>query len=204
MSVVCMCVVWGWAGASTRLAADGTPVPSLPEHLVAGLFANHTSLSVSKEALARVHEACVGALPRPLCTIVDTADGVCHSSHDYWEQAAGDVAAYAAHAHRNTIEASDVACLFERSACVRIPHTCTHIHKVPLCVCVLGCLDGASVAQGERTDGGGGGVTRQRLTTQRTTLEDLARQLLPREYVEELVPVAHAHNRIQPKQPVRP
>ena len=48
------------------------------------------------------------------------------------------------------------------------------------------------------------GASRQRLTTDKTTLEDLARQLLPREYVEELVPVARAFNRIDPKNPVRP
>ena len=47
-------------------------------------------------------------------------------------------------------------------------------------------------------------LCRQRLTTDKTTLEDLARQLLPREYVEELVPVARAFNRIEPKRPVRP
>jgi len=37
-------------------------------------------------------------------------------SHDYWEQTSADLAAYSTHARRNTIEPSDVACLFERYA----------------------------------------------------------------------------------------
>ena len=113
-------------------------------------------------------------------------------SHDYWEQAAGDLATYSTHAHRNTIEASDVACLFARCV-LETTHprarvgARTHLAR-PIAV-------GALLLQRHR---------RQRQTTNRTTLEDLARQLLPREYVEEIVPIARARNEIQPPEPIRP
>ena len=96
------------------------------------MFTNFTPLTVTKESMERVLEAYGSALA--VACARSTSDGsAAHMrvipakgiaaadlstlrSHDYWEQAAGDLAAYATHARRNTIESSDVACLFERYA----------------------------------------------------------------------------------------
>ncbi|KAI7817025.1 centromere kinetochore component CENP-T-domain-containing protein [Gamsiella multidivaricata] len=75
-----------------RLSKVGVPVPSLPATLQKNLIHTFSRSRISREAMEVIQEG----------------------SHQFLEQVAGDLAAYAAHAGRRTIDGSDVECLMQR------------------------------------------------------------------------------------------
>ncbi|KAF9200859.1 hypothetical protein BGZ49_008911 [Haplosporangium sp. Z 27] len=75
-----------------RLSAAGIPVPSMPTSLQKQLVNTFSRSRVSQEAMAVILEG----------------------SYQFFEQAANDLAAYADHAGRKTIDESDVECLMKR------------------------------------------------------------------------------------------
>ncbi|KAF9998898.1 hypothetical protein BGZ80_008318 [Entomortierella chlamydospora] len=77
---------------TVRLSAAGIPVPSMPTTLQKQLVNTFSRSRVSQEAMAVILEG----------------------SHQFFEQAANDLAAYAEHAGRKTIDESDVECLMKR------------------------------------------------------------------------------------------
>ncbi|GJJ77236.1 hypothetical protein EMPS_09595 [Entomortierella parvispora] len=77
---------------AARVSAHGLPVPSLPTSLQKQLMHTFTRSRISREAM----------------------DAILEGTHDFFEQAANDLAAYAEHAGRKTIDESDVACLMQR------------------------------------------------------------------------------------------
>lgn len=107
-------------------------VTSLPKSLVAQLFTSFSRRRPTKDAIELVNEL----------------------SEKYLQQVSEDLAAYALHAKRKTIEAEDVLCLFRR----------------------------------------------QKLIDSQHALEDMIRRHLPLENVEDLLPIARAHNVVVPPQ----
>ncbi|KAF9433069.1 hypothetical protein BGZ76_009917 [Entomortierella beljakovae] len=77
---------------AVRLSAAGIPVPSMPAPLQKQLINTFSRSRVSREAMAVIMEG----------------------SHQFFEQASNDLAAYAGHAGRKTIDESDVECLMKR------------------------------------------------------------------------------------------
>ncbi|KAF9358722.1 hypothetical protein BGX26_001061 [Mortierella sp. AD094] len=77
---------------TVRLSAAGIPIPSMPTTLQKQLVNTFSRSRVSQEAMAIILEG----------------------SHQFFEQAANDLAAYAEHAGRKTIDESDVECLMKR------------------------------------------------------------------------------------------
>ncbi|KAF9106612.1 MutS protein msh5 [Mortierella sp. AM989] len=77
---------------TVRLSAAGIPVPNMPVTLQKQLVNTFSRSRVSQEAMAVILEG----------------------SHQFFEQAANDLAAYAEHAARKTIDESDVECLMKR------------------------------------------------------------------------------------------
>ncbi|KAG0229651.1 hypothetical protein BGW42_001412 [Actinomortierella wolfii] len=77
---------------NVRMSKNGLPVPSLPASLQRQLVHTFARTKMSREAMEEITEA----------------------SHLFFEQVSGDLAAYAAHAGRRTIDDSDVECLMRR------------------------------------------------------------------------------------------
>ncbi|KAG0313084.1 hypothetical protein BGZ99_009088 [Dissophora globulifera] len=77
---------------TVRLSAAGIPVPALPTSLQKQLVHTFSRSRISQEAMAVILEG----------------------THLFFEQASSDLAAYAQHAGRRTIDETDVECLMQR------------------------------------------------------------------------------------------
>jgi hypothetical protein len=95
------------------------------------------------------------------------------SVEKYFDQLAADLDSYARHAKRKTIEKIDMECLFKRRA-----------------LSFLSLIGHFSTQ------------SRQRLTNDKLSFDDLVRTNMATEYVEDIIPIARADNKLEPKKPV--
>lgn len=155
----------------------------LPRNLTKQLFQAFAARKATKRAMELVCDRCDnGSAPTPPHPLSLFCDGPphcaplawAHSAGDYLERASEDLAAYARHARRSTIDESDVECLLKRCGRARAgqercsgPRGEHATHQPPPCARVCS----------------------HRVVTQNMALPQLLRQQLPRELLERVLPV---------------
>lgn len=163
------------------------------------MFASFSTRKTSQAAHKEIQKGCDAPFMLPACIclwgvvcalgelLLTTADSCSVSL--FLDQVSDDLSSYAHHAGRATIERADVELLLSRCGLWAFGSRRRALGRVM-------CAHPPAFAVGPCT-------CRQRLTTGPSApgLDDLIRRFLPMEYVEALIPVARAHNKVVPEPP---